>query len=697
MPFKKSPVLRPKSSDVLSTADYFRKRTDVVEEICDSKIELTYKNNGVNYVAQGSHSDEYAINLSKPAVEGIPVKTALYHELSHVMHKTFITGMIKQMKKMSNDTCEDRFKSILGVEYDEDNPQHVDVRYAWMERLYDLYKIAFNIIEDQRIESLTMKVWLGTNPMFMNMRKKVGDRLTGEVTDKSKEDPTCKMLMYRFLHPEFNDSDAIKYAIDKVEGCDERGSVILWKRILKPILDDYFFGKVKEKYDNRDKKQSDQVLPEDIDTNKIESLKQQREDMHKERDELSDQMSGITKLDPTTGKPTEEYKSKRNEIDAKQDEIDELNNTIDNLESEMSVAKRNERYLGNGHSAMTQAKNELGEHDGKWCSNDTNNEASEIELEYSQALEGEEGNLSVEHELSESKKEGESQVTEIKNAINGMQVPKEPSHIHKEKRYSTNNKPEPNNSIVNGLVNILRKIKERNVITVDESGDEVDVDSYINVKQKGFGNAFESFKRDNGLPIMVTVDGSGSMGNSMSGASNISKARDLVASLFKVAEQHSEITVQCNVWSSSSGGDVAITDIKSLHDCNQISTGVDSTNGYYETPTHEAIKYSARKLKEMRGRNKMLIIITDGYPQFSKNGTHLSKNVITKLCKDAYRQAQTVTPNILCINIERRSHTAKEMLTDIFGKNYVEFNGMDEASEFVNKTLKRKFVEIFGR
>ena len=99
----------------------------------------------------------------------------------------------------------------------------------------------------------------------------------------------------------------------------------------------------------------------------------------------------------------------------------------------------------------------------------------------------------------------------------------------------------------------------------------------------------------------------------------------------------------------------------------------------------------------MRGRNKMLIIITDGYPQFSKNGTHLSKNVITKLCKDAYRQAQTVTPNILCINIERRSHTAKEMLTDIFGKNYVEFNGMDEASEFVNKTLKRKFVEIFGR
>ena len=37
------------------------------------------------------------------------------------------------------------------------------------------------------------------------------------------------------------------------------------------------------------------------------------------------------------------------------------------------------------------------------------------------------------------------------------------------------------------------------------------------------------------------------------------------------------------------------------------------------------------------------------------------------------------------------------MLTDIFGKNYVEFNGMDEASEFVNKTLKRKFVEIFGR
>ena len=706
MPFKKSPILRQKSSDILSVMEYYRKRTDVIEEICNTKIDLTYKNNGSNYVSQGKNSTNYNINLAKPQVKDIPMKTALYHELSHVLHKTFLTGMLATMKELSRNECVDRFKEMTGRECDSQTSCDQDTVYSWSESLYQLYKIAFNIVEDQRIESLTMKVWLGTKPMFMQMRKKLGDRLIVDVNDTTKTDPTCQMLMYRFLHPEVCDSIALKKSIDSVDGCDERGSVIVWKRLIKPVLDTYFFNKIKEKKDSRDKSDSTQMLPEDIDSSVKESLLDDKVKAQTKLDEAQKDVNDIVANDnvfekdmdgANTGVRTDEYKEAMKRYEELEREVEHIGDMIEIQNNKSYRAANNERALAtNGISYMKHTKNEILESDGRYMRNEDENTDNASDLEYSQALDGEESNLSIEHELFQSKEEGSTQVTEIKNAISGMQVPKEPSHIHKEKRNTHGNKPEPNNTIVNGLVTILRKIKERNVKSIDDSGDEVDVDSYINVKQKGFGNAFESIKTDNGIPLMITVDGSGSMGSGYDG-SNMDKARDLVASLFKVAQQHSEITVKANVWSSSSSGDVAITDINSLHECNQISTHVDSNNGYYETPTHEGIRYSARKLKEMRGKNKMLIIITDGHPQFSKNGTHLGKNVITKLCKDAYRQAQSVTPNILCINIEKRSYTAKEMLTDIFGKNYVEFNGMDEASEFVNKTLKRKFVEIFGR
>ena len=715
MPFKKSPVLRNKSSDILSMNDYYRKRTDIIEEICGVKIDLSYKNTGSNYVYQKDRAfsskgdlDTYEINISKPAVKCIPSKTALYHELSHVLHKTFLTGMLAKMREMAKDICIEKYEEVTGKEYTTTLVPASATVSNWSDSLYELYKVAFNILEDQRIESLTSQVWLGTQPMFMDMRKKLGDKLLPDVDERTAEDPTCQLLMYRFLHPECCTTDALSFSIDKVEGCNESGAVILWKRKIKPVLDAYFFKKLKEKRDARDKDNVNQQLPEDISSSsELESIKEDRDTKREQLTELEESKEVLMKQGKVfekdsegnvdTTKHTKEFEDLEVSIDELNEEIDVLNSKIWKSEEAMENAERNEGKLSECLQGMVGTKHTTMANDGKYMKSKDANEENELDLEYSQALEGEDNNLSIEHELSESKKEGKTQVSEIKNAISGMQVPKEPAHIHKEKRVSYDNKPQPNNQIVNGLVGILRKIKEKNVTTIDESGDEVDVDSYINVKQKGFGNAFETIKTDNGLPIMITIDGSGSMSHSSYGATNIEKARDLVASLFKVSQQHQEITVQANVWSSNSSGDVAITDIKTLHDCNQISCGVNSNAGYYETPTHEGIKYSTRKLKEMRGRNKMLILITDGYPQFSKNGTHFGKNVITKLCKDAYKQALTVTPNILCINIEKRSYTAQEMLTTIFGKNYVEFNGMDEASEFVNKTLKRKIVEIYGR
>lgn len=712
MVFKKSPVLRNRGTDILSAIDYYRKRADIVEEISGTKIDLVYKDTGTNYVYQESNGnvDSYIINLCKPAVVGIPANTALYHELSHVLHKTFLTGMLSIMKKESNVECERIYPKILNGSIDD------SIIAYWAERLYDLYKASFNILEDQRIESLTMKIWLGTKHMFIEMRQKVGNRLSKDITVENRKDPICQMLMYRFLHPEICDIKELSDGIDKVSGCNEDGSVIIWKRMIKPIIDTYFFNLLKDRKDNRSTNGVGK-LPEDSE-NVGEKLDKLNKELEKKEEELSNIKSDILTIEnssdglgaykrTTTGSvekdeegnsilsdPYIEAKDKQEKL---VEEIEALTKTIDILDEEVNQGVSNARYMPNFSIKSSEYDYHRGM-DGKFMNNSDQNDINKSNLKWSGALEETE---TLDTALSLSKKDGDDQIEEIKNALIGMQVPKEPAHIHKEKRQTVSNTPQPNNTITNGLTNILRKIKEKNTTTIGESGDEIDIDSYINVKQKGFGDAFETIKTDNGIPIMITIDGSGSMGNEQGrgqSCTNIQKARDLVASLFKVSQQHKEITVQANIWSSDQCGNVAVTDIKTLHDCNQISCDVlHDGNNYCETPTHEGILYSARKLKEMRGRNKMLIIITDGLPQFTKNNIRISDKVILTLCKNAYRQAQSVTRNILCINIEKRSYTAQEMLKDIFGKNYVEFNGMDEASEFVNKILKRKFVEIFGR
>ena len=99
----------------------------------------------------------------------------------------------------------------------------------------------------------------------------------------------------------------------------------------------------------------------------------------------------------------------------------------------------------------------------------------------------------------------------------------------------------------------------------------------------------------------------------------------------------------------------------------------------------------------MQGRHKMLILITDGYPQYSKNGTHLSNKTIISACKKNLRRVMQVTENVICINVEPRGYSTGEMRKEIFGKRYVEYAGVKQANEFVCKTLKRKFIEVFRR
>lgn len=735
MVFKKSAVKRTKSTDILPANEYNRKRADVVEELTSKRINVLYKKGGKNYVSEDSYSnDTMNVVLASPSVKGIPTRTALWHELSHVIHNSFGAGFfdtasdlaINQVKRMiaNNPTLYQANATVT---------QHASSTYAQdtynsygmgethlIEQLKQLYRMGFNAIEDQRIESLTGGVWYGTKKMFNKMRDSLGDRLLTNcktMGNDAIDNPINQLLFIRFNHA----SDVPKAdhklskAMDEVQGTDEFGSVVVWKRYVKPVIDKWFTNqidkKMKEKEDELSKSISKAEDAEYTADNKQEQLE--------ERLKKLEEFNSKTKLD-SIFKNKEESNLRMGDAGKalvdKESYVQHTNRVFRKLDDSISKAKQDvQANSSKVNTSMDEVETIIREmtedirRDGASSpvANDTG--MNKPTVGNAQANEGDtnEGSIArrcVEEGLDldtdntdekdmstmlvDSKRMGNEATEQIKNGLAGMSMPKNPSNIHPVARQPESNQTDA--TLVNGLSNIISKLKERNVPTLSDTGDEFDEDEYIDLKQRGHGNVFKVNKPSNGIPILVSIDGSGSM----EANDNIDDARKLVSSLFKVAQRIPEISVEANVWSSDSNGDVAMTTIKTLADCKQITTHV--TGGrYYETPTHEALTYSARRLKAMQGRHKMLILITDGYPQYSKNGTHLSNKTIITACKKSLRKVMQVTDNVICINVEPRGYSTGEMLKQIFGKRYVEYRGVKEANEFVSKTLKRKFIEVF--
>jgi hypothetical protein len=135
------------------------------------------------------------------------------------------------------------------------------------------------------------------------------------------------------------------------------------------------------------------------------------------------------------------------------------------------------------------------------------------------------------------------------------------------------------------------------------------------------------------------------------------------------------------------------------------------------------LKYSAKQLGKYSGK-KLLIMITDGRPQYHKDGQEFSEKVLVNLAVKEYRKGQKYCKNMMCINIEpienevekkeelRRElnrlkvpivvnldpdNTCKGNLKRIFKKNYVEFPGMERASEFVLKNFRKTVTATLRR
>lgn len=276
--------------------------------------------------------------------------------------------------------------------------------------------------------------------------------------------------------------------------------------------------------------------------------------------------------------------------------------------------------------------------------------------------------------IQDGKKQGEEQFQNIQDKlISRPRLDNTLSNVKKISRPSCNY--EIDRKIAKGMNKVFKLLKLRSKSFIDFSGSQIDVDEYIENISKGtnLNRCYENRKSVHGASIVISIDASLSMHDE-----KIITARNLVATLFESIKGIPNMELRGNIWSSHGSGLIGITEINNIKDVKQISV----RSNFNLTPLHMGLEYSIKMLKEMRGTNKLLILITDGQPNYYKNHNLVPDNIYNNQCKRSLQKVLKITPNVICFLVGKEDNNIKKIMTDIFSsKRFIIVPTMKKASQ----------------
>ena len=292
--------------------------------------------------------------------------------------------------------------------------------------------------------------------------------------------------------------------------------------------------------------------------------------------------------------------------------------------------------------------------------------------------------IEIKRILENGKIQGKQQFEEIQERILSAGTVSEnlPSNVTKIERNETEYTIDY--KVSSNLNKLFKKLKMKNKPYVDYQGYEIDIEEYVNNLIRGIdiNKSFEDRKKSQGSSIVISIDGSSSMDNE-----RIKIAQKLVATIYESLKGISEIEVKGNIWAGNEMGDVGITEINGMNDVKKITTG-SLEGGYFSTPTHMGLEYSGRMLKKMKGEKKLLILITDGFPNHYKNKTNLQSVHYNKVCKKSLEKVLQITPNVLFFIVANEEYGGS-YFNKLFGqKRIIYVNNMNKAFDKVVKQFK---------
>ena len=242
-----------------------------------------------------------------------------------------------------------------------------------------------------------------------------------------------------------------------------------------------------------------------------------------------------------------------------------------------------------------------------------------------------------------------------------------------------------NEVIADNMRKLFRRLTMVKKNIINDRGNEVDMESFITnkIEKKNLNDCLIDRRIAQGVSVLISIDVSSSMGY----YEKVDIARKLVGTLFKSVEGLKNVEVKAQTWSSGLEGKLRIQEINNYNETKYITA---SKHG--ETPTHLAIKYASMTAKKMKGHKKLIIILTDGHPQYHKNKHKFFLGQLITMSKKAMIKALRQNPNIMCVHLGRSGSIG--MMTQIFGaKRFIHTESMNEASE----TVIKKFRELIMR
>ena len=586
-------------NDFLSEQEYDRKKAGIISRVVSTPIEVEYqKNLNCAYELNDKETGErsgFKVIKAKPKLKGIDGNTAMNHELAHVLFDSFDPKALQTLKDWA-------------FQWGAENSNEY-------RRAFQVYHTAMNVIEDQRIESLWGKIYLGNFRDFQRVRKKLGKELT------FVDHPSAVLLAERFFRPDLVTPS--KYAhvapfIHDVEGKDLKATMIVMNRI-KQYLDD----KIK--------------------------------DMEKDAEEYKDQSDKYNKCSSDVSDSSDEEQRARRvkERDFEYDKVKTMNKEISKDNNPVQIERRATPRLSKLEDDTIQyGLEDLGA--GK----------------YEEALEEEQENA-------------QQKLQAIKQSMEGSDMVKVPSYIRDKPVDKTGGfKPVIDNHIVAQFKRLLRSFKEKTHEDASDEGYDLDIGEYINMKANGYGDCFIEDKDTNGLSIMLSIDGSGSM------HAHNPMVANMVATMQEATKDQKDIEIKTIVWSSDRTGNVALQRFES-EDIKYLPT---QRGGY--TPTHFGIEAGSRELAKMNGRRKLLIVITDGFPNYHNNGTKVRTDATVSATIKAYKKSMRTTPNIAIVGV---GFLNVEYMRRMFGNKYISCRSMKEVGRFMTTTLSREIVRVMKR
>ncbi len=405
---------RPKNYSFLNDKEYYRKRANIVEELKDCEIKLVYTGQ-TNFVAPDKPNKKkcaplrkYIINIQTPADPCVPKKTAVYHEISHLLWDSFMSESFIILRKWAKDKAADLFSQIQTLVYNKEKkmasikgmpntPYHIQqeiskTRIEIEKHIASIYISCFNCLEDQRIESLTQEVWLATGGMFEKARTNLGKQMSAD----NMGTPSDHLLAARFNRPELTTSEFIN-AMKNVEGKDKRGAIGVMQQI-KGLIDAHIDVNLKNSLTNLKAILNDVIRIEDeiplgrgMNSNSISS---------EYKDTTRDFNSARTNQEKiTSGKDLIHKFTAQIKVESLENQIQKAKQELENVSR---LAKKGDSLLPNfPHVQM----------------GDEPVNSNQVE----KALKG--------VDLNKSKKNAKREVNFIFEKLYGAPVPKEPAHI----------------------------------------------------------------------------------------------------------------------------------------------------------------------------------------------------------------------------------------------------------------------------